>query len=152
MERIQKQTNISSRSRSNYSEQIPLELQIISRIWRVRINAVFCSKLFLNHALKTKRKKGRYPGLGGNMSMSSSEWQLSALTTTNIVKILNLYISLLCTPLYHFFPVSLHSLQCIHCLLQLCPTILLSLTCNFSNTFTHTFAITRVWTLRPGLF
>ena len=36
-----------------------------------------------------------------------------------IVKILNLYIILSCTT-YHFFPVSIHSMQCIHCLLQLC--------------------------------
>ena len=34
-----------------------------------------------------------------------------------IVKILHLYIILLCTHLYHFFQVSIHSLQCIHCLL-----------------------------------
>ena len=34
-----------------------------------------------------------------------------------IVKILNLYVILLCTQLYHFFPVSIHYLQCIHCLL-----------------------------------
>ena len=33
-----------------------------------------------------------------------------------IVKILNLYFILSCTHLYHFFPVSIHYLQCIHCL------------------------------------
>ena len=37
----------------------------------------------------------------------------------HIAKILNLYIVLSCTHLYHFFPVSIHSLQSIHCLLQL---------------------------------
>ena len=36
-----------------------------------------------------------------------------------IIKIQKLYIILLCTHLFHFFPVSFHSLQCIHCLLQL---------------------------------
>ena len=35
-----------------------------------------------------------------------------------IVKMLNLYIILFCTHLYHFFPVSIHYLQCIHCLLH----------------------------------
>ena len=35
-----------------------------------------------------------------------------------IVKILNLYIILLCTHLYHFFPVSIQYLQCIHSLLH----------------------------------
>ena len=35
-----------------------------------------------------------------------------------IVKILNLYIILLFTHLYHFFPVSIHYLQCIQCLLH----------------------------------
>ena len=34
----------------------------------------------------------------------------------SIVKILNLYIILLCTHSYHFFPISIHYLQCIHCL------------------------------------
>ena len=34
------------------------------------------------------------------------------------VKILNLYIILLCTHLYHFFPLSIHYLQCINCLLH----------------------------------
>ena len=33
-----------------------------------------------------------------------------------IVKILNFYIILLCSHLYHFFPVSMHYLHCIHCL------------------------------------
>ena len=33
-----------------------------------------------------------------------------------ILKILNLYIILLCTHLYHFFPVSIHYLKWIHCL------------------------------------
>ena len=36
-----------------------------------------------------------------------------------IVKILNIYTLLLCTHLYYFFPVSIHSTQCFHCLLQL---------------------------------
>ena len=36
-----------------------------------------------------------------------------------IVKILNLYVILLCTQLYHhFFPVSIQYLQCINCLLH----------------------------------
>ena len=35
-----------------------------------------------------------------------------------VVKTLNLHIILLCTHLYHFFPVSIHYLQCIHCLLH----------------------------------
>ena len=37
-----------------------------------------------------------------------------------IIKILNLYIILLCTHLYHFFPVSIHYLQWIYCLLHYC--------------------------------
>ena len=36
----------------------------------------------------------------------------------NIVKILSIYIIIFCTHLYHFFPVSIHYLQCIHCLLH----------------------------------
>ena len=40
------------------------------------------------------------------------------LTYTFTVKILNLYIILSCYHLYHFFPVSIHYLQCIHCLLN----------------------------------
>ena len=36
----------------------------------------------------------------------------------SIVKMLNIYIMLSCTHLYHFFPVSIHYLQCIHCLLH----------------------------------
>ena len=35
-----------------------------------------------------------------------------------IVKILNLYIMLSCTHRYYFFPLSIHFLQCIHCLLH----------------------------------
>ena len=41
-----------------------------------------------------------------------------AVIVTDIVKILNIYIMLLCTHLYHFFLVSIHYLQCIHCLLH----------------------------------
>ena len=37
-----------------------------------------------------------------------------------IVQILNLHIITLCAHLHHFFLVSIHSLQYIHCLLQLC--------------------------------
>ena len=37
-----------------------------------------------------------------------------------IIKILNLCIILLYTPLYQFFQVSIHSLQCIHCLILWC--------------------------------
>ena len=33
---------------------------------------------------------------------------------SSIIKILNLYIILSCTHLHHFFPVSIHNLQCIH--------------------------------------
>ena len=36
-----------------------------------------------------------------------------------ILKILSLYIILSYSHMYHFFPVSIHSLLCIHCLLQL---------------------------------
>ena len=38
-----------------------------------------------------------------------------------MVKLLNLYIIILCTHLYHthFFPVSIQYLQCIHCISQL---------------------------------
>ena len=35
-----------------------------------------------------------------------------------IIKILNLYIILSCTHVYHFFPVSIHYLQCVNCLLH----------------------------------
>ena len=35
-----------------------------------------------------------------------------------IVKILNLFIIILCTHFYHFFLVSIHYPQCIHCLLH----------------------------------
>ena len=49
----------------------------------------------------------------------------------DIVKILNLYIILSCSHLYHFFPVSIHSMQCIHCLLQLCYKIF-NMHCNCS--------------------
>ena len=44
-----------------------------------------------------------------------------ALNTTHsfIVKILNLYIILSCTHLYHFFPLSIHYLQYIHCFLHI---------------------------------
>ena len=35
-----------------------------------------------------------------------------------IVKILNIYILLSCTHLYHFFPLAIHYLQCFHCLLH----------------------------------
>ena len=38
--------------------------------------------------------------------------------SVDIVKILNLYIILLCTLMYHFFPISIHYLQCFHCLLN----------------------------------
>ena len=38
-----------------------------------------------------------------------------------IVKILNLYMILSCTHLYHFFPLSIHSMPGSHCLLQLYP-------------------------------
>ena len=40
-------------------------------------------------------------------------------TFKDMVKILNLYIILSFTHLYHFFPVSILSMQCSHCLLQL---------------------------------
>ena len=43
---------------------------------------------------------------------------LEILIATDIAKILNLYIIILCTHLFHFLPVSIHYLQCIHCLLQ----------------------------------
>ena len=47
-----------------------------------------------------------------------NEAQVSSHTETElIVKILNIYIMLSCTHLYHFSPVSIHYLQCIHCLL-----------------------------------
>ena len=36
----------------------------------------------------------------------------------SIVKILNLYTIILSTHLYHFFPVAINYLQCIHCLLH----------------------------------
>ena len=42
------------------------------------------------------------------------EWGKSG----NIIKILKIYIMLSCTHLYHFFPVSIQYLQCIHCLLH----------------------------------
>ena len=42
----------------------------------------------------------------------------SKLVQTGIVKILNFYIILLCTHLYHFFQVSIQYLQFIHCLLH----------------------------------
>ena len=35
-----------------------------------------------------------------------------------LLNILNLFIIILCTHLYHFFPVSIQYLQCIHCLLH----------------------------------
>ena len=38
--------------------------------------------------------------------------------TCPIIIIMNTYIMLLCTHLYHCFPVSIHYLQCIHCLLH----------------------------------
>ena len=40
------------------------------------------------------------------------------LWLAHIVKILNIYVMLSCTQLYHFFPVSIQYLQCIHCLLH----------------------------------
>ena len=43
-----------------------------------------------------------------------------------MVKILNFYIIILCSHLYHFFPVSIHYLQCIHCLLHY-------INCSFVN-------------------
>ena len=43
---------------------------------------------------------------------------LCYVSAHSIVKILNLYIIPLCTHLYHFFLVSIHYLQCIHCLLH----------------------------------
>ena len=44
--------------------------------------------------------------------------KVATLYTENIVKILNLYIMLSCIHLHHFLPVSVHYLQCIHCLLH----------------------------------
>ena len=41
-----------------------------------------------------------------------------ALVVASRVKILNIYIMLSCTHLYHFFSVSIHCLQCIHCFLH----------------------------------
>ena len=44
----------------------------------------------------------------------------------DIIKILNLYIILLCTQLYNFFLASIHYLQCVHCLLPTIKRILCS--------------------------
>ena len=49
---------------------------------------------------------------------SNSEIDLKVTYKNIIVKILNLYIILPCAHLYHFFPVSINYLQCMHCLLH----------------------------------
>ena len=44
-----------------------------------------------------------------------TKWE-ELIEIQTIVKILNLWIIILCTHLYHFFLASIHYLQCIHCL------------------------------------
>ena len=45
-------------------------------------------------------------------------FEQAMIAIVNMVKILNIYIMLSCTHLYHFFPVSIQCLQSIHCLLH----------------------------------
>ena len=54
-----------------------------------------------------------------SLSLVATKGPLQLNFVPTIVKILNLYIILLCSHLYHFLPVAIHSLQRIHCLLQL---------------------------------
>ena len=78
-------------------------------------------KLFLG-SYKMKQTTGRRD-CNRNICLNQTVYT-TVMHTLVIAKILNLYIilfmySLVCTHLYPLFPLSIHSLQCIHCLVQL---------------------------------
>ena len=56
--------------------------------------------------------------LGYEYSAEIKKQRTKARMSYDIVRIVNLYLILFLTHLYNFFPLSIHYLQCIHCVLH----------------------------------